>query len=201
MNLHVVSAAALVCCLLLNGCGMHAIHGEETETPPPQTPQVPVGRFNERMKSLADQIDANVHAGHRANSYIVTSFVSLDRFSDTTAFGRLISENLIHGLQSHKWNILEFRLAKGVDVHESGEFSLTRDAAGLKDEYKVSGIITGTYSFAEGNVTVNARVIDIDSGMVISSGQAYIPADWLPEAAYLKEPRGNSMKIISDGIK
>jgi TolB-like protein len=107
----------------------------------------------------------------------------------------------MHGLQVHKWQILEVRLTKGIDVTSSGEFSLSRDVNKLKDEYKISGVVTGTYSIAEGNLTINARVIDVNNGVVISSAQTYIPVNWLPEASYSNETNYNSMKIISNGTR
>jgi TolB-like protein len=131
----------------------------------------------------------------------VTSFTNLDNLEDTTALGRLISENLMHGLQLHKWQILEVRLTKGIDVNATGEFSLSRDVNKLKDEHKIGGVVTGTYSVAEGNLTINARVIDINTGIMISSAQSYIPVTWLPDTLFPGESNKKSMKIVGDGIK
>jgi TolB-like protein len=153
------------------------------------------------MKNLADQLDSNVTDKTPTNTYIVTSFTNLDKLSDSTALGRLISENLMYGLQVHKWQILEVRLTKGIDINQAGEFSLSRDVSKLKDEYKISGIVTGTYSIAEGNLTINARVIDVNTGIMISSAQTYIPINWLPDGSFSIENSSKAMKIISDGIK
>ena len=161
----------------------------------------PVGHFNDRMDNLAAQLDKNAVKKEPSNTYIVTSFANLDKLGDTSSLGRLISENLMHGLQMHKWQILEVRLARGIDVTESGEFSLSRDAGKLKDEYKISGIVAGTYSVAEGNLTINARIIDVNTGIVISSAQAYIPVKWLPDASYSVGDGSKTMKIVNDGIK
>ena len=161
----------------------------------------PVGNFNDRMKNLADQLHNNAVANSPSNSYIVTSFTNLDKLGDTTSLGRLIAENLMHGLQLHRWQILEVRLTKGIDVNAAGEFSLSRDISKLKDEYKISGVVAGTYSVAEGNITINARVIDVNTGIVISSAQTYVPVNWLPDSSLSNENNNKSMKIISDGIK
>lgn len=161
----------------------------------------PVGNFNDRMKNLADQLDKNAVTKDLSSTFIVTSFTNLDKLGETTAIGRLISENLIHGLQLHKWQILEARLTKGIDVTDAGEFSLSRDIAKLKDEYKISGVVTGTYSVAEGNLTINARVIDVNTGLLISSAQTYIPVNWLPNASFSIENDNKTMKIINNGIK
>jgi TolB-like protein len=160
-----------------------------------------IGNFNDRMKNLADQLDRNATTNSPSNTYIVTSFTNLDKLGDTTALGRLISENLINGLQLHKWQILEARLTKGIDINASGEFSLSRDITKLKDEYRITGVVTGTYSVAEGNLTVNARVIDVNTGVVTSSAQTYIPVHWLPDTSSSNDNNNKTMKILSDGIK
>jgi TolB-like protein len=189
-----------VAACLVGGCVTKV--APDREQPATIQPTLPsLGNFNDRMKNLADQIDRNAVAKSSSNTYIVTSFTNLDKLGETTALGRLIAENLMYGLQVHKWQIVEARLTKGIDVTSSGEFSLSRDVNKLRDEYKISGVITGTYSVAEGNVTVNARVIDINTGIVVSSGQTYVPFNWIPEASFPKEDSSKSMKIISDGIK
>ena len=185
---------------LTGGCGTYAISGsteqiENTITLPP------VGNFNDKMKNLADQLDRNAVGNSSSNRYVVASFTNLDKIDDTNALGRLISENLIYGLQMHKWQIIEIRLTKGVDINAAGEFFLSRDINKLKDEYKISGAVTGTYSLAEGNLTINARVIDVNTGVVISSGQTYIPGNMLPATPFQDEGSSKTMKILSDGIK
>ena len=194
----IIVTVSIAC--LVGGCTRFAV--SDSKAPKENHITLPaVGAFNERMKNLADQLDKNATTKDLLNTYVVTSFTNLDKLGDTTALGRLIAENLMHGLQVHMWQILEIRLTKGIDVNADGEFSLSRDVNKLKDEYKISGIVTGTYSAAEGNLTINARVIDIDNGIVISSAQTYIPLNSLPESSPSNEIGNKSMKIVSDGIK
>lgn len=191
-------ALSIIC--LAGGCATHALSDstapiESTITLPP------VGNFNDKMKNLADQLDKNAAANSLSNRYVVTSFTNLDKIDDTNALGRLISENLIYGLQMHKWHIIEIRLTKGVDVNSAGEFFLSRDVNKLREEYKISGVVTGTYSLAEGNLTINARVIDVNTGTVISSAQTYVPGNMLPATPVQNESSSKTMKIVGDGIK
>lgn len=195
--LGVMMAMSIAC--LAGGCATHAVTDGAPVASDIELP--PVGNFNDKMKNLADQLDRNVVADSESNLYIVTSFTNLDKIDDTMALGRLISENLIYGLQMHKWRIIELRLTKGVDVTAEGEFFLSRDINKLRDEYKISGVVTGTYSVAEGNLTINARVIDVNTGIVISSAQTYIPVNMLPEASFRIEDNPAVMKIVNDGNK
>jgi len=185
---------------LAGGCAAHSLN-DRTEQIESTVDLPQVGDFNDKMKNLADQLDKNAAANKLSNTYVVTSFTDLDKIDDTTALGRLIAENLIYGLQMHKWQIIELRLSKGVDVNAAGEFFLSRDINKLRDEYKISGVVTGTYSVAEGNLTINARVIDVNTGLVISSGQTYLPVNVLSKAPMQSEKNTKTMKIVSDGIK
>lgn len=185
------------------GCStLSEIKSEEQTPEKTQAQNIPesAGKFNDKMRALAEQLDKNAIGKGAQDTFIVTSFTNLDNLSETTSLGRLIAENLMHGLQLHKWQVFEVRLTKSVDINEAGEFSLSRDISKLKDEHRVSGIVTGTYSVAEGNLTINARVVDLKSGIVISSGQSYVPVSWIPEPVTANEAGKSLMKITNDGL-
>ncbi len=160
--------------------------------------QTAAGRFNSQMIFMADQIERNVDRKSLENTFIVTSFTNLNKLSETTPFGRLVAENLIHELQVRKWKVFEVRLTRDVIINETGEFSLSRDIQKLKSMYKVGGIVTGTYSVVNGHVIVNARVIDIDSGLVASSAQAHMPTNWFTESLLFNDDNLRSMRIVGD---
>jgi TolB-like protein len=157
-----------------------------------------VGRFNARMIFLADQIERNADRKALSNTFIVTSFVNLNRLSETTPFGRLVAENMIHELQVRKWHVFEVRLTKDIIVNESGEFSLSRDIKKLKEQYKIGGIVTGTYSISGGHVILNARVIDINTGVVASSGQIHLPVNWFVDELLAHDDNMKTMKVVGD---
>lgn len=157
-----------------------------------------VGRFNAQMIFMADQIERNVDRKSLENTFIITSFTNLNNLSETTPFGRLVAENLIHELQVRKWKIFEVRLTRDVIINETGEFSLSRDIKKIKDMYKVGGIVTGTYSVANDQVIVNSRVIDINTGLVSSSAQLHMPINWFTESLLFNAANLQPMKIVGD---
>lgn len=163
------------------------------ETVPAQTS---AGHLNAALIFLADQIERNVDKKYYANPVIITSFVNLDNVKKTSGLGRLISESLMHELQVRKWNVIDIRLVKEVIVEPSGEFSLSRDIKKIKDSYNIRGIVTGTYSMVDEQVVVNARVMDIDSGIVVSSGQMALPLDGIEDIAY-SDVAPKAIKIMS----
>lgn len=157
-----------------------------------------VGHFNAQMIFMSDQIERNADRKSLENTFIVTSFTNLNKLSETTPFGRLVAENVIHELQVRKWKVFEVRLTKDVVINETGEFSLSRDINKIKEMYKIGGIVTGTYSVANGHVIVNARVIDINTGLVASSAQVHMPVNWFTDALLFNADNLKPMKIVGD---
>jgi len=147
---------------------------------------------------MADQIERNADRKNLNNTFIVTSFTDLNKLSETTPFGRLVAENLIHELQVRKWKVYEVRLTNDVIINETGEFSLSRDIKKIKELYKAGGIVTGTYSKANNHVIVNARVMDINTGLVASSGQAFFPGNRFTDSLLFNENSLKAVKIVGD---
>ncbi len=157
-----------------------------------------VGRFNSEIIFLADQLERNADRKSLENTFVITTIANLNNLSETTSFGRLISENLIHEMQVRKWKVFEVRLTKDIVVNSTGEFSLSRDVQKIRDVYKIGGIVAGTYALTEGNIIVNVRVMDITSGIVASSGQIRMPVDCFTESLLFNEDRQKVMKIVGD---
>jgi len=134
-------------------------------------------RFNSKIIFLADQIERNIQHKNLLPAVLASTFVNLDDLDDTSPLGRLITENLIHELQVRHWNVYDIRLSKAVAVNPAGEFVLTRDPKLLEYQYLVAGVLAGTYSVTDDEVFVNARVIDVNTGVVVSSGQISLPID------------------------
>ncbi len=80
-------------------------------------------------------------------------------------------------------------------INEGGEFVLSRDVKQLKTKFGVSGVVAGTYVVSGDYTVVNARVINTDNGMVISSGQIQIPSNWFADSL-MTVSTNRPMKII-----
>jgi TolB-like protein len=144
-------------------------------------PSSTMGKFSAKMIFLADQLERNIDIKDPASSFLIGSFTNLNNLSETSPLGRLIAESLIHELRVRQWRIFEPRLMKNFQISEQGEFTLSRDVTRLREHFGVSGVVTGTFLIANGHMVINARVMDIASGMVQSSGQLQIPANWFTQ--------------------
>jgi TolB-like protein len=214
---------ALVICLAAAARGeeTEAVTGGEAPasvaplTPPPAMPpmrerevlteplviqpgRTPAGRFNARMIFLADQLERNVDRKSVDNTFVVTSFSNLNRLSESSGLGRLIGENLIHELQVRRWRVFEMRMTKDVIISETGEVSLSRNDNRIRNTFKLGGVVTGTYSTAGNDIIINARVVDVETGLVISSAQTHLPVDAFTEMLLFNQDRPQEMKIVGN---
>ena len=163
-----------------------------------QRSRTTVGKFNSEIIFMADQIERNADRKSLDNTFVVTTVSNLNNLAETSAFGRLFTENLIHELQVRKWRVYEVRLNKDIIINSTGEFSLSRDTQKIRDIYKIGGIVVGTYAVAEGHIIVNSRVIDMNSGIISSSGQIHIPLNWYTDSLLYNDDRLKVMKIVGD---
>ena len=135
------------------------------------------GTFNANIIFIADQLDHNRDPEINAKPILVTSFSNLDNLTETTSFGRLIAEQLMHELKVRGWGVVDLRLTKSVIVNQTGEFSLSRDLGRIRESFPAGNVLVGTYSRTTDGVLISARVIDVTTGHVQSSAQSRVPRD------------------------
>jgi TolB-like protein len=143
-----------------------------------------IGNLNAMIIFLADQLERNIDSKYFSQPSIVATFSNLDNLGSTSSFGRLIAENLAHELQVRKWRVIEVKLAKSITMNSSGEFAMTREVSKIKGAHKVRAIVTGTYTYTDENVIVNAKVLNLDTGILLSSAQIIIPTDSISSIMY-----------------
>lgn len=123
------------------------------------------------ITSLATQMMQNKKM-KTTKPVLITSFVRLDNLKKTTEFGRVISESLINELSNRGFNVIEFRGQMSVSVNAQGEYYITRDVEKMKQKIANTYVVVGTYSRQYGKVMLNARVLDNNSGQIISSSRS-----------------------------
>ncbi len=155
----------------------------------------PEGNLNSRVIFLADQLVRNIDNRFRYEPVVVTTFVNLDNMKETSSLGRLIAEDLIHELQVRGWKVFDIRLARDIVVKPQGEFSITRDIRNIRNYYRVNSVITGTYAITSNSVIVNARIIDVKTGVVVSTGQIVLPIEDVASLLTDRSDSGSTIRI------
>ena len=158
----------------------------------------PSGVFNSAMMFIAEQLDRNVDGEARARPTVVSSIADLNNLGETTQLGRLVTEHLIHELQLRNWQVTDFRLTRDFIINEAGEFTLSRNVEKLKKSFSIANVVTGTYSRTPDGVIVNVRVIDVATGLVVSTAQTRFEKDKFIGSMVDKPNPLPIMSVVSD---
>jgi len=134
-----------------------------------------------RARELVKQLVANAQEGF-AGGYVLTvnSFVNLENLYKTSSLGRYLGEQMIGELQAAGVEVIDVRKAKGLMIHQNlGEYGLSRDMNELNPAFASQAMVVGTYSYGNGQVLLNARVLRNSDGMVISHASLAFALDGL----------------------
>ncbi|MBF4283530.1 FlgO family outer membrane protein [Vibrio anguillarum] len=107
----------------------------------------------------------------------VTSFVDLQSMDATNWLGNSVSEGFIHQFQRRGFKVVDFKTTGSIQVTQQGDFAFSRDWKDLAQEQEIQYILTGTMLRQEGGVLVNARVVGMQSHVVVATAQGFLPAD------------------------
>jgi TolB-like protein len=123
----------------------------------------------------------------RSKPLIVASFVNINELSESSALGRSISQQFATVFTTNGYRVVEMLLRKDVYIkQDSGEFLLSRELKNISHDHHAQAVIVGTYAVGETRVYVTAKVINADTGIVISAHDYSIPIDKDTKALLLK---------------
>lgn len=134
-------------------------------------------------KSLADYAEQLtmelVKNGQQLNTQSrvgIASFVNLDHaLQHAGALGNQLSELLIAEVQSFGVPVIDFKTTGAILVGEKGDMVFSRNANRLANTLAVDFVLSGTLIRNDKGVRVNARIVDMQSKVVVSTATLIIP--------------------------
>ncbi len=106
----------------------------------------------------------------------VTTFVDVNDFNRTSAFGRSMTDALIALLHRHGFQVVELRKTRNFLIERGkGEFYLSRNITEIAARQNVSAVLVGTYTEGLNVVIVSTRLISASDGQVLSTGLLELP--------------------------
>lgn len=100
---------------------------------------------------------------------IFTSLVNIHDLTETSNFGRTFAELMMSNFAKHNVTVYDYRAKGAISLSNEGEFLLSRDASKIRHTIGESYVFAGSYSVNEKAIIVNARLINIQTGQVISA--------------------------------
>ncbi|MDD5758375.1 MAG: FlgO family outer membrane protein [Desulfobulbaceae bacterium] len=171
------------------------------QEPENKFPAAEAEELRARTRELVQQLLVNAADG-LADEYILTvnSFVNLNSLYTTSSLGRYLGEQMIGELQAAGIGVIDVRKSNSLMIREPyGEYGLSREMSELRSSHNSQGMVVGTYSYANGQILLNARVLRNSDGMVISHANTAFALDPLTGAMLKDEampPRRGGMVSV-----
>lgn len=145
---------------------------------------------------LADQLTNNRNLKNVTDSRVaVASFVNLNKIDETDTLGMTLAENLMHEMHIRGFGVVDFKTMQELRVRPQGDFVFSRDLGDIKPQHNIHYFLSGTITRNSDGAVINARLIQADSSLVVSTAQSYIPRNNLSRILG-ENSRGMAEKVI-----
>lgn len=136
---------------------------------------LPKHAINDVVKGLAYQMLEHSSFVNPKTPIAVASFVNLEDLESTNWLGNQLSENFVHELQRHGMVVVDYKTTGHIRVTKEGDYVFSRDWKELPERQIIDYVVTGTMMEQETGILVNARMIGMQSRVVVASAQSFIP--------------------------
>ncbi len=169
----------LVPAVLLTACSYAPIYNGKAAYPGSQfmLMQSPRHTLDFFVESLTDDLMVSNTSVSARTPIAVTSFVDLQNMDATNWLGNSVSEGFIYQFQRRGFKVVDYKTTGSIQVTQQGDFAFSRDWKDLAKEQDIQYVLTGTMLRQEGGVLINARVVGMQSRIVVASAQGFLPAD------------------------
>jgi TolB-like protein len=106
----------------------------------------------------------------------VASFVNLKDLETTNWLGNQLAESFLHELQRHGLVVIDFKTTGHIRVTKEGDYVFSRDWQELPERQIIDYVVSGTMVEQENGILVNARMIGIQSKVIVATAQSFIPS-------------------------
>jgi FlgO protein len=119
---------------------------------------------------------------------VVSTLVNVDDLNQTSAFGRIVSDQIASAFNNAGYLIKGMELPTANFVKSEGGFlHLTKETKQTLTKLNVSALVAGVFAAGRNSAYVSLRVVDISSMNVISSTDFSVPMG--PDARVLLKSR------------
>jgi TolB-like protein len=163
--------------------------------------ELPQSAINDVVKGLAYQMLDSSSFVTPKTPIAVASFVDIKDLESTNWLGNQIAESFIHELQRHGMIVVDYKTTGHIRVTKEGDYVFSRDWKELPERQIIDYVVAGTMVEQEGGVMINARMIGLQSRVVVATSQSFVP-DWaIGEQVYTEQNvRMKDGMIMRDGI-
>ena len=157
-------------------------------------PSVSIGGYtasatlNQVSTFLANQLAHNRNLKNVSDSRVaIASFVGMHNLEETDRLGMALAENMMHEMHVRGFGVVDFKTRDNIKVRPNGDFVFSRDVQQLRQQYNIHYFLSGTINRNADGAVINARMVQADTGTIVSTAQSFIS-------------NRDLQRILSDGI-
>jgi TolB-like protein len=94
--------------------------------------------------------------------------------------------------------VVEFKATQFIRVTETGDYVLSRDFLDLNNSTPIQYVLTGTMTKHQGGFIINARMLGMESKVVVASAQSFVPFYVVDALIPSESSRQNE---VTDGVR
>ncbi|MBS1228397.1 MAG: hypothetical protein H6R17_1674 [Proteobacteria bacterium] len=131
--------------------------------------------LNQLTTFLANQLANNRDIKNLSDSRIaVASFVNINNLDETNKLGMELAENMMHEMHVRGFGVVDFKTREALKVKTNGDFVFSRDIGELRKQYNIHYFLSGTISRNVDGAVINARLVQADTSLVVSTAQGFL---------------------------
>lgn len=109
---------------------------------------------------------------------VVATLVNVDALTESSRFGRAISEQVSAKFTRLGYSVIELKLRENIFVKQSeGEFVLSREVRDISRNHNAQAVVAGTYAEGRDYVYLNLKLIGIHDNIVLAAQDYVLPVD------------------------
>jgi TolB-like protein len=115
-------------------------------------------------------------------------FTPVGQPGTSSPFGQMFVELVASRLVQNGVGVVEVRLRDAIAVREGGPYALSDDARDVARRVQARAALSGSYAVTSDYALVTARLIDVATGIVLSSWDKHIPLGYADYALFEMAP-------------
>lgn len=132
--------------------------------------------MSELVREATERMLSNSPQLQQYNPLIAASFVNIDSLTESSTFGRLLSELFASSMTREGFSVREVKMRDSLFIEEHvGELILSREVQRLTSVHSARAVLLGTYAVGRTHVYVSVRVVRASDSMVMGVTDLSLP--------------------------
>lgn len=148
-----------------------------------------VKNVNHYAKWMVQDLFSHIDSPNNGSAFAIANFALLDsNLKKTNHFGRQLNEAIMHETSRLGFTVFDLKSTGRLQFTETGDiFWHSENIEELSGNFDINYVITGTMTKHQGGYLINARIIDVNTSILLSSAQIFTPAE-VVEAVLSEKP-------------